>query len=385
MRTPTLLLIAVLAAPAIAGDEPAPEDVSELITTVRAKHDVPALAGAIVRLDGDPSPIAALGADGVRKLGDETKATAEDLWHIGSCGKAITATGIARLVDGGKLGWDTTLEKALPKLRESMHEDYRNVTIEQLLTHRSGLPGGLPQKRPKIWMALWGAKGELTARRAGVASALLAEEPESAPGTKYEYANAGYLIAAYVAEVVTETPWETLVQAEVLTPLKMTSAGFGPPGSPTNVLQPWAHRAVPKGLHPIPAGPMADNPQGFVPAGAIHLTLADWGRFVAAHLRGARGEGEFLKPQTWKALHEPPEGADYAKGWSVTKRGWAAGEGGSGVTLTHGGSNTMWYATVWAAPERGFAVLVVCNAGNAAAAKACDGVAGALIRHVATK
>src|SRR5687767_3348547 len=92
-----------------AGPEPAPAapaavaaiDVAALIEPIRAKHGLPAMGGAVVR----GGEIVAVGAAGVRKAGDETGATGDDLWHIGSCTKSMTATLCAVLVERGKLRW----------------------------------------------------------------------------------------------------------------------------------------------------------------------------------------------------------------------------------------------------------------------------------------
>ena len=63
-------------------------------------------------------------------------------------------------------------------------------------------------------------------------------------------------------------------------------------------------------------------------------------------------------------------------------RGWAKGlgQGDTGRVLTHTGSNTMWFAVVWLAPEKDWAVLVCCNKGGGEAAKACDEAVAAMIR-----
>ena len=61
-------------------------------------------------------------------------------------------------------------------------------------------------------------------------------------------------------------------------------------------------------------------------------------------------------------------------GWLVVSRPWAGGR-----ALTHSGSNTMWYCTVWVAPARDFAVMVTTNQGDGGAAGACDEAVGQLI------
>ena len=74
-------------------------------------------------------------------------------------------------------------------------------------------------------------------------------------------------------------------------------------------------------------------------------------------------------------LHTPPSGGDYAGGWMAVDRPWAGGK-----ALTHSGSNTMWYCTIWLAPARDFGILVATNKGGDGAVKACDEASGELIR-----
>jgi CubicO group peptidase (beta-lactamase class C family) len=116
------------------------------------------------------------------------------------------------------------------------------------------------------------------------------------------------------------------------------------------------------------------------PAGRVHCTLADWGKFVTPHMRGAQGRDGLLKATTFRALHTPPKGEEYAGGWLVLDRPWAGGK-----ALNHGGCNTAWYAVVWIAPKRDFAVLVATNCGGDedkpcdGPGDACDGAVAALI------
>ena len=102
-------------------------------------------------------------------------------------------------------------------------------------------------------------------------------------------------------------------------------------------------------------------------------------RFAAVHLRGSQGKASLLQRATFRALHTPPPGSDYAGGWLVGERSWAGGR-----ALTHSGSNTSWYATVWIAPVRDFSILVATNMGGNSAAKACDQSIGKLLESVAS-
>jgi hypothetical protein len=158
----------------------------------------------------------------------------------------------------------------------------------------------------------------------------------------------------------------------VFTPLGMTGCGFGGLGTPGTIDQPWPHTA---NGQPTPLnGPYVDNAAVLGPAGTVHCSIADWSKFVADQLRGARGAGALLKADTYKTLHTPRFGGNYAFGWGVTTRVWAGG-----TVLQHSGSNTMNLCVLWVAPLRDMAVLAVTNQGGEAAAMATDEAAAAMI------
>ena len=338
----------------------AQRDISPVLDPIIVKHDVPGMVAALI--DGDK--IIAIGAAGVRRRGDAEKVTIGDRFHIGSCTKAMTATLCAMLVEEGKLSWDRTLAQAFPELKSKMHEQYRTVTLEQLLTHRAGMPGDIT--KDEVWGKLWAYRGASPGSRQLLLENVVIKAPEAPPGEKFIYSNTGFSIAGHVAERVMNKSWEQLTQERIFNPLQMKNSGFGAPGKAGSLSQPRGHTADGK---PIEPGPAADNPAGIGPGGIVHCTISDWSRFVGLHL----AEKKLLKPQTFKKLHTPV--GTYAMGWGVTKRDWA-----KGPVLTHSGSNTMWYCMVWASPADNFAVLVMCNQGGDKAAKACDEAAAALIQ-----
>jgi len=343
-------------------------EINTLLESIRKKHDLPALAAAVV-LGGKT---VAVGAVGYRKAGADARVTTSDRFHIGSCTKAMTATLIAILVERKQLRWDMTLAEAFPKLANVMHPEYRAVTLEQLLTHRGGFPNHSWPKG-KSFRDMHNLPGTPRAQRRAYAEMLLREPPEAAPGSKFLYSNAGYAVAGVIAEEVTNTPWEELMRRHLFRPLGMKTAGFGAMGAPGKIDQPWQHVLESKNKRPIEPGPMSDNPPAIGPAGTVHCSLGDWAKFITAHVRGEE-KGGLVQPETFKRLHRPPSGGDYALGWLVTERNW-----GGGRVLTHAGSNNQNFAVVWMAPQRDFAVLVATNQGGNAAAQACDETAAALI------
>jgi CubicO group peptidase (beta-lactamase class C family) len=349
---------------------PPPADVGGRLEPIRQKHQVPALAAAVIQEDR----VVALGAVGVRKLGSPETVTMSDRFHLGSDTKAMTATMLALLVEQGRLRWDTTLAEAFPDLRETMHPDYRAVTLEQLLQHRGGTPENLD--RDGLWARLWMREGTPREQRELLARTVLAWPPAAPPGTQFLYSNAGYAIAGVMAERATGEAWEDLMRRMLFEPLGMASAGFGAPGTPGVVDEPRGHVVRWLLTMPMEPGPAADNPPAIGPAGTVHCSLPDWAKFIREHLRSERGGSGLLKPESFVRLHTPPPSGDYALGWGVME---SAAEG---RCLSHAGSNTMWYVQAWLALDKGYAVLVATNVGGTAGEHATGEAIGELIRWV---
>ncbi|MBS2024381.1 MAG: beta-lactamase family protein [Deltaproteobacteria bacterium] len=349
-----------------------PEDLSAALEPYRADAGMPALASAAFR----GSTLLGIGVTGVRKLGSPTPATVNDQWHLGSDTKAMTATLIGVYVDQGLVRFDDTIARLFPG--EAIDPGYREVTLDQLLQHRGGLPHDVP---PDIWGAMW-ADGAKPEARLKAVRALLARPPAQAPGT-FVYANAGYIVAGAALERAAKDTWENLILRRLWMPLGMTSCGFGAPGTPGGSDEPWGHKTQPDGtLEPFdPARQGSDNPPSLGPAGTAHCTLADWGKFLALHLAGARGEpGTLVSTQTLKHLQTPPPGGEYAAGWFVVPRKWA---GGDGTTLDHTGSNTLWLANTWLAPAKNLAMMTVTNCANPKAEAVVDQTFGMMIGRYA--
>lgn len=375
------VLMLALAAPAA---RPAADvrDVSAALGEIRARHDVPGLV-AVTVADGR---IEAQGAAGVRRRGGKDALTVADPMHLGSCTKAMTATLCALLVGEKKLRWDDRpaalfAQGGAAADPPAIDPGWKDATLEMLLRNHGGAPTSLDADG--LWARLWKHPGPPRDARRALVRGVLARAPTAPPGTRFEYSNAGFAIAGAMAERALDAAYEDVLRKRLFDPLGMKSAGFGAPQGDA----PRGHR---EDGTPVDPGPGDDNPDAIAPAGKAHASLPDWAKFVSLHLRDGKGTDGPLGKIDFAKLHAPaggtPPGDDYAMGWSVTERPWAKGaaEGDHGRVLTHTGSNTMWYCVAWLAPERGFAVLAATNQGGAAAAKACDDAAAALIRdHLA--
>lgn len=336
---------------------PAPvTDVSRELEVIRAKHGLVALAGAAV----NPSGVIAIGAAGVRKQGDTAQVTADDRWHLGSDTKAMTATLAAVLVEEGKVSWDQSVVDAFPGFASRIDPAFREVTLVELLTQTAGLPPNLLELNA-IWSHLRADAQPLAEQRAWFAEQVLTMKPLGKPG-EFGYANSNYIVAGAMLEATTGQTWEQLIRERLFVPLEMKSCGFGAPGTAgaSQPDEPWGHVGG-ETVSPVPPGPNADNPRALGPAGTVHCSLRDWAKFIALHLSGAKQDTKLLPQSAFARLHSPPAptSGGYAYGWLTTERTWAGGK-----ALFHNGTNTMFYATAWLAPEKSVAYLAVTNQMN---------------------
>ena len=350
-------------------------DLSEMVASARARHGVPALGGAVVR--GSRGGVVALGVDGVRAVGSEEKVQVDDRWHLGSCTKSMTATVIARLAERHEIRFTDPLGELFPEIE--VCDELAGVSLERLVAHRAGFPANYP--RP-LWSWLYRGEVDPRAQRKRIAEEMLVRPPPHPLGG-FVYSNMGFDLAGAALELRADMSFEDLMRRELFLPLRMTTAGFGPPGSAERVDQPRGHRVVGEQVLPVPPGPAADNPPSLSPAGRACMSLRDWGKYIALHLGAVtqvagETEGEtkpFLEPKTVKALHRVADGESYAHGWAHHARAWAGGD-----CLMHAGSNTMWYAVCWVAPKRDFAVLAVTNVQGQIGPRATNALIDDLIR-----
>ncbi len=321
----------------------------------RAEHDLPAVGVAYAKAGASATVL----ASGLRSIDAKVAVTADDIWHLGSMTKSMTATLVARLAEQGGITWDTTVGEVLGARVPDMNPAYKPVTFRHLCSHHAGLQPNIDMAQQEAFPRDDG--GDPRPDRLRYAGLALKQAPVAAPGEKMVYANNGFIVAGAMLEAVCGRSWEDLITAQVFTPLKLALAGFGPPGMPGKLDQPVGHA----GATPFPPGPgrPADNPVALGPAGRVHMNLRDLIAYLDAHLRRPAA---FLKPDSWQILHTPPFGGNYAMGWIA--------EGGR---LWHNGSNTLWYAEMCADTARGTLAAVACNQGDL---KQSQPAVGALLR-----
>jgi CubicO group peptidase (beta-lactamase class C family) len=352
----------------------------EVLQPYLARYTLPALAAAVVR-DGE---IVAAGAVGTRRAGTETPVTIDDRFHIGSDAKAMTALLAGMLVEQGALHWDSTVGAVFPELAAQMDSGLRDVTLEQLLSHTSGIPSdndtfgkllaesfsqdGLNLDELRYWLVRQWSGQKLAAK----------------PGTTFAYSNMGYTMAGAMLERVANKTWEELIVERVFTPLALRTAGFGPQSTLGRVDAPLGHLIRTNGtLKPMLAGPDGDNPAILGPAGTVHLSILDFASWAIWNAGEGRRGPALVRPETLRKLHtqvieisvpDPAPGTPgkggYCLGWGIASMPFA-----HEPFLTHSGSNTMNLAMIMLQPAREFGVVLTTNVGGKSADQALRALA----------
>ncbi len=337
-RLAVVIAFLLLCAPACAGD------LDGIIAAAMKGTETPAMGVLVIR----GGHVADQGAEGLRRNDNPEQVGLDDVWHIASDGKPMTATLIAKLVDRGLLSWNSTLADLLPDLAPHMRPEYRKVTLADLLSHRSGLPRD--SSNYALFQSFYSDTRPLPLQRLTYVEEALKEAPVVPPETTFSYSNTGFILAAVIAERVTNMSYEDLMRQEVFQPLGMTSVGFG-------ATKPGQNSGHVSGK---PAPDAEANPLMFAPAGNMYMTLGDWAKFCIDQMAGVHGQGKLLKTATYHLMQTPIACTSNGLGWGVAETVL----GRKGPALTHAGSDGNWYALVVLFPQTENGILIAANAGE---------------------
>jgi CubicO group peptidase (beta-lactamase class C family) len=333
-------------------------DLSALASEIVAEEKLPGMAIAALR-DGNVE----VAVSGKREVGKPEDAQKSDTWLVGSIGKSMTATMIARLIDQGKLRWDSTIGEVLPDY--GFRPEFKDITILQILRHRSGLVQDEGVRKPFVdSIAAAAGSTDPVKIRAAYVKNILSREPIGKPGERMAYSNAGYAVAAHMAEKVSGKPFADLMTELVFKPLGMSSAGVdkSAPGSPNTPGQPHGHAKGPGGeFRPMVVGGGVMSEMFAGAGGGIYMSIEDLLKFANYHLKGLRGEVTLMSKANFDQIHETPEPSGqmaYGCGFGVI----------SEVTPEpfhgHNGSDGTFMAEMAIFPKSNIAVVAITNAGE---------------------
>lgn len=254
--------------------------------------------------------------------------TIETRFAIASGTKTFTAVSVLKLLDRGRLRLDTRLSECLPDLFPEVAE---SITVEHLLTHRSGVPDYADEERGDDYGAIWIERPCYGMRTPADFLPLFRDLPmKFAPGERFGYSNAGYVLLGLIVERSSGRSYCDYVEEEVLAPAGMKDSGFFELDRlPENTA---------RGYIPLPPpGDWKTNvfstPARGGPDGGMYTTGPDLLRFHDA-LRGHR----LLLPGTTALLAEPRVDAGGDDGTSYGYGLWfrAGGDRPTRVTISGG-------------------------------------------------
>lgn len=304
-----------------------PADLPTRIESLLATYATPGLSLAIVE-KGKPVLVSGYG---VRALGAPARVDERTIFPIASVSKAFTASALAVLVDEGKIGWDDKVVDHLPGFRLYDPLASQELTVRDLLVHRSGLGLGAGD-------LLFVPASNLS--RAETVKRLRGLKPASSFRSGYAYDNLLYIVAGQLIEEVSGKTWEAFVTERLLAPAGMVDAvtDTGARLRKPNRAGPHARLDGPgRGLGTQQAISETDAlSQNAAPGGAIVASAQDMSRWVEVQLNQGLAENghrlftakqarEMWTPQTLMPIDENafPSGAapqfqSYALGWKVT-------------------------------------------------------------------
>ena len=331
-----------------------PRTIDAYVEQAMRDWDVPGVAIAVVRND---SVVFAKGY-GVRELGKSDRVTTNSLFAIGSTSKAFTSAALGILVDEGKLRWDDPVTKYLPGFQ--LFDPYvtRELTVRDLLTHRSGLTRG---------DLLWHASGY---DRAEVLRRVRYLKPTWSFRSNYGYQNIMFLAAGEVVASITGKSWDDFVRERIFTPLGMqrTVTSTRPLTSLGDVAMP--HERISGAVRPV-AWLNIDN---IGPAGSINSSVAEMAEWLRLQLgQGTYRGRKLLDAKTIKEMHTPQTiirmSEEAERTFPMTKftaygLAWSLRDYYGRKLVGHGGGIRGMRAEVMLVPEEQLGFVVLTNSGT---------------------
>jgi CubicO group peptidase (beta-lactamase class C family) len=315
-----------------------------LIAEAMDEWKIPGLAITVVQ-NGE---VALLRAYGLRDVEAGLPVTTDTQFLIGSVTKSFTATGLALLVDEGRMDWKKPVRDYIPEFRLHDAVATDRVTVRDLLCHHSGLP-----RHDWIWMP-----GDLSPAQMLAAMRYL-EQGDDIRST-FQYSNLGYLVASIVTERVSGQSWTEFTRARLTDRLHMNvtftvedlaaaadaSVPYWMDGDTRLRVKPWPIRAT--------------------AAGGINTSIASFANWLRLHLDKGVFEGQRLlsaaliqELQTPRVHVGAPEFAEYGdKHYGL---GFRSHSYRGDREVFHGGGWSGWSTLMTMLPDRGVGVAVFTN------------------------
>ncbi len=316
-------------------------ELNKIVTQALEEFHVPGAAVVVVR--GDKTLLCR--GYGMRDLENGLPVTENTVFPIASNTKAFTSLLISQLVEEGKLAWDDPVIKYLPEFRLHNHDLSSQVTLRDLIAHRTGVPRN---------DALWYLVRDLSEE--DVLEVLPHFPPVSKLREAFLYNNFMYVVAGKVIKRVTNNTWEEELASRILKPLRMDRSGISNQLQEiTDVAQPYAELG----------GKLQKlsflYPRSTLAASAMHSSASDMAKWVRVQLYDDT-QPNFIQKETLDEMHtihmpyavQSSEPSGYGLGWEIdTYRGRKQ--------VHHGGTLEGFFSEVSFLPNEKIGLVILTN------------------------
>lgn len=300
---------------------------------------------------------------GVRETGKSERVDEQTLFPVGSITKSFTAAGVGLLVDEKKMAWDDAVTKHLPDFQLYDQNLTGQVTIRDLLAHRTGLPR---------------ANGSLLSsyNRSETMRRMRFLKPIAGLRSAFTYNNQMYLTVGFAIEKAAQTSWDDFVKQRLFAPLKMTVSNTSIAALKNQKNAAVPHAVIQDKVQVLPY----DDKDSIAPAGAINSNAAELANWVRIFLNNGKFEGkQILSPTAVRIMHGQqtviPVGSVSQKLFPSTHlqgygMGWFVRDYRGRKVVEHGGNVDGMTAQIGMLPEENLGIVILSNINNSPAPQA---------------
>lgn len=347
-----LWLVAVPGSATAAGPDrdPATDAAARVLREAMDASGVPGYAMVTV------SPGGTADIRGFGETGEGSRVTAHTPFVLGSASKTFTALAVLQLADHGKLDLDAPIGRYVPEFEPADPVAGARITVRDILRHTSGIPataGG-----PLLRSVRDGTATEAVRELKGVKLA-------SAPGTKFIYANANYVLAGLAVEKASGQPYARYIERHIFAPLGMRDSFAGLDAARQAGLA-TGHRYL--FGRTVSHGPTVRR--GIQASGYLISSAHDLGRYLSMYLNDGRAPdgGQIISKESLAAMFTPGRGTTlgpWADGaHSRYGLGWYIGGPWPEPAMLHPGRTPDSGSLVTLLPDRQLGVATLVNAAS---------------------
>jgi CubicO group peptidase (beta-lactamase class C family) len=334
------------------------DKISPYIQDFMAAKELPGLAAGVVK---DGEVLLAKGF-GVLSIVDKTPVTARHLFHMASVSKPFAATGTMQLVEKGKIELEKPVLAYLPYF-EMADERYKAITIQQMLSHTSGMPDVLDYE--------WGNPYAEDDAMEKYIRSLTSQKLKFDPGSEFAYSNIAFEILGDIISKTSGLTFEEYIKRYIFLPLGMDDSTFLRADVPVEL------RVTPHTrLFEVEVSRVYPYNRAHAPSSTLHSNALEMCKWMIANIRRGEYDGKrILQRASYDLLWKP---------WMQTTKdqaglSWFIGVHRDLQTIGHGGSDTGFRSQLLMIPEKGIGVTVMCNLNPAPLEELAGGILDLLL------